>query len=325
MNLFKPMLLSLLAILSVSSLGQAGQMTARDGIRLSYQTFEIHNAKGAVVVVPGRSEPAAKYKEVAEDLNRAGYSVYVLDLRGQGESDRLLPDAQIGHVNKFQDYADDLKQFVADVVSPRSDALGVRDLYLLAHSMGGAISALYLEQNNSPFRSVVLSSPMLQVNLAPYPESVARAILEFNLLSGNGRKYVQGTGPYAVATDTFAANKGTHSLERFSSYQKLLSDEPNLAMGGPSYHWLKEALNVRGKIFSGAKQLHVPTLILEAGQDKIVVAKAEEKFCTSVNKKAQNCAIHLYPTAFHNILMETDDIRSDAMARSLAWFGSHSN
>ena len=57
--------------------------------------------KGTVVVLPGRNECIEKYFETVRDLSDRGFATAVLDWRGQGGSDRLIRDAQRGHVKSF--------------------------------------------------------------------------------------------------------------------------------------------------------------------------------------------------------------------------------
>ena len=66
--------------------------------------------------------------------------------RGQGRSGRLLADPHLGHVNRFNDYVDDLAAFWQQEVQPGP----WRKRYILAHSMGGAISTLFLQIYSFP-------------------------------------------------------------------------------------------------------------------------------------------------------------------------------
>ena len=71
--------------------GQPGQITGQGGLVLATQRFlqpDRAAEKGAIVLVSGRTESMLKYKEVAYDLFRNGWSVYIHDHRGQGLSDR---------------------------------------------------------------------------------------------------------------------------------------------------------------------------------------------------------------------------------------------
>ena len=73
-------------------------------------------ARGSVVVSPGRTEPIEKYFEVVEELLARGFAVLVHDWRGQGLSHRALPDKLKGHASGFTD-------FVADYRAPTPSAL----------------------------------------------------------------------------------------------------------------------------------------------------------------------------------------------------------
>ena len=50
---------------------------------------------------PGRAEFIEKYFEVVRDARARGFAVAMLDWRGQGLSERALPNARKGHVHDF--------------------------------------------------------------------------------------------------------------------------------------------------------------------------------------------------------------------------------
>ena len=99
--------------------GQKGYFKGRQGVNIYYKIF--HQPKidvGAIVISSGRTEAAIKYKELIYDLFRLGYSVYIMDHRGQGLSERMLEDPDLGYVEDFQFYIDDLKSFFDLYVTP---------------------------------------------------------------------------------------------------------------------------------------------------------------------------------------------------------------
>ena len=63
-------------------------ITAADGVRLRVAVWPKDNARGTIVLFPGRTEYVEKYGRVAEELTAAGYAVTAIDWRGQG---RALP------------------------------------------------------------------------------------------------------------------------------------------------------------------------------------------------------------------------------------------
>ena len=86
--------------------------TVSRDVDIYYRKFEIKppaEEVGAIVISNGRTESMAGYPELIWDLHQQGYSVYILDHRGQGFSTRLLPDPQKSYVEKFEDYVDDLR------------------------------------------------------------------------------------------------------------------------------------------------------------------------------------------------------------------------
>ena len=65
-----------------------------DGIRLRAAHWP-GSGKGTVFLLPGRTEYIEKYAPPAAEFCRCGWDVLTLDWRGQGMSDRALPDRRI--------------------------------------------------------------------------------------------------------------------------------------------------------------------------------------------------------------------------------------
>ena len=86
-------------------------------IRINYAAFSRGENKQCLVIVPGRCEGYLKYKEVAYDLYLQGYDIFIIDHRGQGLSERMLPNKFKGYVENFDNYADDLNIFISTIVS----------------------------------------------------------------------------------------------------------------------------------------------------------------------------------------------------------------
>ncbi|WP_280361151.1 alpha/beta fold hydrolase [Nocardia wallacei] len=86
---------------------------------------------------------------------RQTHSVYALDLIGYGDSD--LPDS--GYT--IDNYLRMVSEFV--------DAQGLRDITLVGHCFGSALSLLYARRNPQRVRALVLSSPLTAATLRPTP------------------------------------------------------------------------------------------------------------------------------------------------------------
>src|SRR5438552_4166784 len=111
-------------------------ITARDGITLRTARWPSLSPKpkGTICLFQGRSEYIEKYFEVIRDLRARGFAVATLDWRGQGLSERALPNARKGHVHDFSEYDRDLEAFMKEVVLPDCPP----PHFALGHSMGAA-------------------------------------------------------------------------------------------------------------------------------------------------------------------------------------------
>lgn len=289
--------------------GRFGEFSGREGVRLSYVVFANPAARASVVIAPGYNESHRKYAEVAYDLFHQGYSVYVLDHRGQGLSARLLEgEPNKGHIDHFERFAMDLKVFV-DRFVPKS-----RPRYLLAHSMGGAIAARYLERYPKDFRAAALSAPMLEIDLGR-DENLAYVQLLALITIGRAHAYATGTGYYDPASLTFEGAL-TQSRARFENNRALLVNHPELFLGGQSVQWVFQGLSGSLRARREAARAVAPVLILQAGLDALVKPGGQEEFCS----RAKACRLRKIPQARHEILQEIDAIRGAALDEVTAFF-----
>lgn len=212
-------------------------LKASDKVRLR-ATFWREGARGTVLLFPGRTEYVEKYGPAAGELRSRGFATATIDWRGQGLADRLLPDRSTGHVDRFGDYQKDVAALVA-----LAELEGMpKPWFLIAHSMGGAIALRSLYDGLS-VRAVAFSAPMWGIRISPSLRPVAWALSTVGRVVGHGHKYAPGTSPVTyVAEAPFADNVLTRDPEMFAFMQRQVTTHPELALGGPSLHWLNEAL-----------------------------------------------------------------------------------
>lgn len=106
----------------------------RDGIELFYKKDLSNNPKATILINHGFAEHLGRYDYVAGFFQERGYNVYRYDLRGHGKS-----KSKIGTIESFDDFIDDLDQIV-ELIKIEIPQL---PLFMLGHSMGGLITALY--------------------------------------------------------------------------------------------------------------------------------------------------------------------------------------
>ena len=266
-------------------------METGNDVSIAYKVFKqpLPNSH-AIVIASGRTESLMKYQELVFDLFRMGYSVYIYDHRGQGLSTRLLKDREKGHVEKFTDYVEDFGRFINEVVRANRHA----KVFVLAHSMGGAIVARSLLMNAALVDKAILSSPMLRLTTKPYPNWLAFSMVSGQVLAGRGENYVMGQGPYQPDRE----NTATHSTKRYRFAQKLLKEDPKLRLGGPTNSWLYYALRNQNIMRWRMAKVHTEIQIWGASEDQVVDSRPLAELC----KKASACKFRGFNNSYHEIL-----------------------
>lgn len=251
-------------------MARAFWLRAEDGLRLRATHWAAGGASGSVLLFPGRTEYAEKYNRLAQDLNAAGLDVLTIDWRGQGMSDRLLPDPRPGHVERFADYQRDVVELVV--------AAQERDLpqpwHMLAHSMGGAIGLAALH-GGLPVSSAVFSAPMWGLSLSNIMTRLARGMIAVSRRTGRRLGIAPGSGglaPYLLQQG-FSDNLLTGDGLAWGRVVAEAVAWPDLTIGGVTYHWLSEALDECQRL-AGLPALPLPVLAGLGARERIVSPEA---------------------------------------------------
>jgi len=267
----------------------------------------------AILICQGRNESALKYKELAFDLNRQGYDLFLIDHRGQGLSQRLGGDKHRAHIKHFQDYVSDLHTYVESL----NLNTHYQHAFLLAHSMGATISALYLEQYKHPFNACILFSPMFSLNLG-MPTVLAKLITRtYSLIDRwfvkNPSYIFHGQGYH---TRHFENNQLTSSELRFQLSNRIFIDHPKVQLGSPTMHWVNESIYATRQAIKHANKIDIPVLAIQAGADTIVSNIGQERFFSNLTKYNNN-EFMVIASAKHEILIEQDRYRIPALNKVL--------
>ena len=92
---------------------RAGYFLTSDKVRLRYAIWPKPTGgghEGTICLVQGRAEFIEKYFETIADFRARGFAVATFDWRGQGGSDRLIGNKELGYVDRFEDYWTDLQK-----------------------------------------------------------------------------------------------------------------------------------------------------------------------------------------------------------------------
>lgn len=285
-------------------------LTTPDQVQLSYYCHLVPGAKNAVLISSGRMEMAVKYAELCFELVQAGYSVFLLDHRGQGLSQRELSNPHKGYIADFKLYQADLAQFVGHVVMPS----GHQRYIALGHSMGCAILAGYLQQYSHPFSAAIFASPMLGIYTGLVParlaESIALAFGALNRAVTPEPWYFPGQSNYQEKA--FSNNPLTSCAARYEWLLQRYREQPQAQLGGVTTRWVSAAIRAMRQLQLSAGQWRTPLLLLQAEADKVVSNHAQNLWYRQLPATLQHQLVKL-PQARHEIFMETDDIRAQAL------------
>jgi alpha-beta hydrolase superfamily lysophospholipase len=235
------------------------------------------NASAQVLIVHGLGEHSGRYEHVAQKLNSWGYAVRSFDLWGHG-----LSDGERGSMRDAHAMLDDL---AAVVDHTRKTMPPGQSLVLLGHSLGGLLAARFVSLRMRPIDALVLSSPALDPGLNAFQKLLLGTLpgIAPNLRVGNGLqvKYLSHD-PAVVAA--YQADPLVH--DRICARLALF-----IAQAGR-------------EVVAAASQWNTPTLLLFAGQDKLVSPQGSRDFL----KLAPGAMVQslCFDAMFHEIFNESD-------------------
>ena len=284
------------------------------GVPLFCSRFDAEKPRGTVLIVHGFTENAEKYDELIHSLLRSGYSVVAYDQRGHGRSwrDPAISDISLTHVDRFGEYVADLKAVCDGVLAAMP-----KPWLLFAHSMGGAVSSLFMEQYPGVFAKAALCAPMIAPNLGGLPPAAVKLLCGTLGLLGRDKKRVFASTPYAGRED-FATSCAT-GRERFDWYEALRARTPEFQNNGPTFGWTLEAIGASKAVLApgAVERIGIPVRLFTAQNDSSVMPDAQKAFAARLGNGART----LVPGSKHEIYRSTDDVLFPWWRGILGFFG----
>lgn len=299
--------------------GSAIYLTASDGVRLRVAAWP-EGRRGTVVLFQGRTEFIEKYYETIGRFCARDFAVAAIDWRGQGLSDRPLPDRRKGYVADFAHFqrdVDALLHFLRDAQAPKP-------WLLVGHSMGGAISTRLLMRQDpalggdlvadgsaAPMAACILSAPMLGLHGSWATNTMARRLAGATSRFGMRNRYTLGCDTRTAADHGFNGNVLTTDEGRFETYAKIITAHDDLALGGPTWGWLRAAYREIGVL----RPPSAPILLAIGSDDTVVSVRTARRFVDA----APNAELVLLPGAKHEPFIE-NDATQDRLWRAIGSF-----
>lgn len=253
---------------------------ANDGDNIAVQDWPLahrQTLRGVVILVHGLGEHAGRYDAVARRLNGWGFAVRGYDQHGHGES---------GGVRGGLPADDRLLVDLADIVdSTRLRMATGTPLILLGHSMGGLVAARFVSLAVRPVQALVLSSPALDAGFGFFKRLLVAALANIapDLRVGNGLDVAALSNDPATVlayqSDPLVHDRISARLAQF------------IAEAGPA-------------TLAKAPAWKVPTLLLYAGNDKLVNPAGSDAFYAAAPPRL--VIAHCFEAMYHEIFNALD-------------------
>lgn len=288
-----------------------GYLENKSGHKLHYH-YAIHEEEKAMVVFShGFCEFVSKYHEIMYYFYQMGYSVALMEHRGHGFSFREVEELDKVHVVDYQDYVTDLQEFMDQVVVKISLS---KTYYLFAHSMGGCIGTLFLEQHPEYFKKAVLSSPLLQMNFGTVPEWAVNLVVVWSKLRKKDLMYAPGQKGF----DGVNVFKTSSCLSE-SRYNYVFSErlrEPHYTSYGGTYSWARASIKGVKRAQRDATKIKVPVLLFQAGLDGMVKPAGQLRFAETCKR----VRFVRYDDSKHEIFNALEETRKDYYQRIFSFY-----
>ena len=245
-------------------INKKGYFEGRETKRLFYQYWlpDSSNIKAYIIALHGWGTHSDRMEVPAVFLTENGYAVYAFDIRGHWRN----ADNNPGHIDSMEHVQKDIVLFM-DLVKKTS---GDKKIFLMGHSFG-ALIALIFAANHPALPGVLVSSPLLRlaVNLS-FSKKLGKKI------AGP----ISKISPTKTIDMVIEQNFLTSDLKIL---RKHISDDKKLEK--ISLRSAAEMERAMKWMMENASKLLCPTLVMQAGKDKMVEKGANKEFFENIKSK----------------------------------------
>jgi acylglycerol lipase len=242
--------------------------------------------RAVVVLVHGYGEHSGRYAHVGQRLRAAGYAAYALDHHGHGRS--AGERARI----TLSEAVSDLHRFV-EIIGERHTGCPV---FMLGHSMGGALALRYAMAYGDTLSGLIISSPLAIVHGRPAAKALGRRL-------------------GSVLPGLPVAKLDPADISRDPAVVAAYRSDPLVRHGGIPALTAAEFLAHADSLPADVTRVTVPTLLLYATADRLCDPEGARMIAERIG--ASDLTVIPYEGLFHEILNEPE--RDRVLDDVLAW------
>ena len=266
--------------------------TGVGGLKIFFRAWRPNAKPRAIVVIcHGVNSHGGHYFWAADQFVKHGFATYALDLRGRGKS-----EGERFYVENVSEYVSDVAG-VIKIAKSRDPGLPV---FLLGHSAGGVVSAVYTLDNQAELAGFICESFAFQV---PAPGFALAAI--------KGLSHIAPRLPVLKLKN--------EDFSRDPAAVAALNADPLIA------HEIQPAATVAALVRADERlreefpKITLPVLILHGTADKATVCEGSQFFYDTAGSADKT--LKLYKDHFHDLLADTG--KEGVMADITGWIDLH--
>jgi acylglycerol lipase len=267
---------------------------ATDALPLYAQRWLPDYEPAAVAVLShGLAEHSGRYQALAERLVREGYAVYALDHRGHGRS-----QGRRANIDRFDQVVGDFCAFVRESASqhPRTP------VFVIGHSLGGAIAFAAALRIQESLRGLVLSAPALAAGEAVSPVKLALV----RVLS-------------VVAPNAGAVQLPATAVSRDPQVVRDYEADPLVFHRAVPARTALELLRAMHGFPLDAPRLRLPVLVQHGSADSLVPLAAVRPVYDALGSRDRTVTV--YDGLFHEVYNEPE--RERVIGDLCRWLAAH--
>ena len=249
--------------------------------------------KAVLIIVHGLAEHSGRYMNIVNHFVPLGYAVYGIDHLGHGKSDGMRV-----YVERFEDYTNTLKIYFDMIRRWQPE----KPIFLVGHSMGGLISAVYLLDHQSELTGAVLSGAAVKV-----PSNITPVILAVGkMLSALMPKL----GMLGLEVDGVCQDPAV--------VQAYISD-PLVHKGKITARLAAEMLKAMQRVSAEATKITLPIMVVQGSADRLVDPAGAQRLYDAVSSADKE--IRIYDGFYHEVFNEPEH---DEVLRDVEiWLAAH--
>jgi alpha-beta hydrolase superfamily lysophospholipase len=250
------------------------------GVEIYWQAWQPEpgdDTKAVLVISHGFGEHSGRYGHVADALVEAGYAVYALDHRGHGRSQGTR-----ARIDRWSNALADLGTLLGRA---RDNHPGL-PVFLLGHSMGGALALSYAAGHQAELAGLALSGPVATLDAAPPVVRLAAQVLS---------RIAPGLGVYQVDPS---------NISRDAEVVRAYEQDPLVHHGKLPARTGAEMTGAVMRFPDETAGLKLPLLLMHGTDDRLAPVAGTKM--VAERAASTDKTVHLYEGLYHEILNEPE-------------------